>query len=236
MITVASHSLRARSAILSRLRAAPSSAPVAEPEIPGSFGAVPVGDAEPRIERFMRHARSWRAEVIETTATAWPAQLAELVEQRGLQQLLAGRGTAIADALAHCLPPQRLQWYDQALSTFKQELFTRINAGITTTLGAVAGSGSLLLRPSVAEPRSLSLVPPIHIAVLHESSVHDTLLAAMQHHRWVYDMPSNLLLVTGPSKTADIQRMLVYGAHGPKELIILLIRAQSAAVAAEVAP
>ena len=37
-------------------------------------------------------------------------------------------------------------------------------------------------------------------------------------------MPSNLLTITGPSKTADIQRMLVYGAHGPRELVILLVQ------------
>ena len=37
------------------------------------------------------------------------------------------------------------------------------------------------------------------------------------------DMPTNLLLVTGPSKTADIQQVLAYGAHGPKELIIVLV-------------
>ena len=53
----------------------------------------------------------------------------------------------------------------------------------------------------------------------------------MCDQRWADDMPSNMLMVTGPSKTADIQRMLVYGVHGPRALVIVLIRDLSENVA-----
>ena len=51
----------------------------------------------------------------------------------------------------------------------------------------------------------------------------------MRQQDWAAGLPTNALLVTGPSKTADIQRLLVYGAHGPRELVILLLRPESAA-------
>jgi L-lactate dehydrogenase complex protein LldG len=45
----------------------------------------------------------------------------------------------------------------------------------------------------------------------------------MQREGWANDLPTNALLISGPSKTADIQVTLAYGAHGPKELVVLLI-------------
>jgi L-lactate dehydrogenase complex protein LldG len=64
------------------------------------------------------------------------------------------------------------------------------------------------------------------VAVLFASRLHPSLPAAM---RALFPgdgppvLPTNLLLVTGPSKTADIQQVLAYGAHGPKELVIVLV-------------
>jgi L-lactate dehydrogenase complex protein LldG len=46
----------------------------------------------------------------------------------------------------------------------------------------------------------------------------------MTSERWAEAMPTNALVISGPSKTADIQQTLAYGAHGPRELIVLLCR------------
>lgn len=236
---MASESRRARAAIFSRLRAAQTSEPLAAPDVSPHFCRQVPGsetesesESESRTERFMRNARSWRAEVIETSLEQWPRRLAEVIHDRQAMHVLAGFGTAIAPSLAACLPESRLSWYQRKLPAFKAELFGQIDAGITTTLGGVAQTGSLLLRPSPAEPRTLSLVPPLHVAILYESRLYETLWDAMSGQRWAADMPSNLLMVTGPSKTADIQRTLVYGAHGPKALVILLIRDSPAAASA----
>jgi L-lactate dehydrogenase complex protein LldG len=71
----------------------------------------------------------------------------------------------------------------------------------------------------------MSLVPPIHIAVLKAESILPSLEEAMQTHGWSTDMPTNLLLISGPSKTADIELILAFGVHGPKELIVLVLDA-----------
>ena len=69
----------------------------------------------------------------------------------------------------------------------------------------------------------MSLVPPFHIAPLKASEVRDNFHEFMHEHRWAAGLPTNALLVSGPSKTADIQQTLAYGAHGPKELLVLIL-------------
>ena len=69
----------------------------------------------------------------------------------------------------------------------------------------------------------MSLVPPIHIAVLEASGLYSTFHEAMHEQNWASGMPTNALLVSGPSKTADIEQTLAYGVHGPKELIVLVV-------------
>ncbi|MCG5241214.1 LutC/YkgG family protein [Azospirillum doebereinerae] len=113
--------------------------------------------------------------------------------------------------------------YDRPVETFKEQLFEGIDAGLTSTLGAIAETGSLILWPSAQEPRLLSLVPHIHVALLRADALYDTFWQAMRDNRWAEGMPTNALLVSGPSKTADIEQTLAYGVHGPKRLIVVVI-------------
>lgn len=223
-----SHSDRARAAILARLGAAAPAEPVAAPDLDAYYTLTAAPDDDDRVARFIAQARGWRAEVVVTDDVGWTRALAGVLAAKGVRRLLAGRGTAIDAALADAAMtgalPVELCWYEQAMEAYKDTLFDTIDAGITTTRGGIAETGSLIVWPDAREPRSLSLVPPLHIAVLRASRLHATLYAAMHTQRWAERLPTNALLVTGPSKTADIQRLLVYGAHGPKELVILLLR------------
>jgi L-lactate dehydrogenase complex protein LldG len=79
------------------------------------------------------------------------------------------------------------------------------------------------------EPRTLSLVPPIHFALLDAATIHPT-FDALVSENWAAGLPTNALLISGPSKTADIQQTLAYGAHGPKELVVLVINAEGEAM------
>ena len=216
----------ARRAILSRLRAAGPIQPVESPQLDAYYSAnAPASD---RVARFVAAARSWRAEVIETSDEAWPTALLRVLDSKSVRYLLAGRNTPLSARLEATVGDWRLHWYDSPLDEFKTTLFDTVDAGITTTLGGIVETGSLILWPDVNEPRTLSLVPPLHIAVLHETQLLETLYAAIHARRWADALPTNALLITGPSKTADIQRLLVYGAHGPRQLVILLIRSELA--------
>jgi len=70
----------------------------------------------------------------------------------------------------------------------------------------------------------MSLIPPIHLAVLYADTIFNTFWEAVNTEQWNSGMPTNVLLISGTSKTADIEQTLVYGVHGCKELVVLLIQ------------
>ena len=75
------------------------------------------------------------------------------------------------------------------------------------------------------QPRSLSLLPPLHIAVAHQSQILPDLFDLFETPLWTErgGLPSCLSLITGPSKTGDIELRLVTGVHGPGEVHVILI-------------
>ncbi len=93
------------------------------------------------------------------------------------------------------------------------------SVGVTRADLAVAETGSLLLNQWPFSRRMASLAPPIHVAVINESSIVPTLDAAIERLE-----RTNAVLVTGPSRTADIEGVLVRGVHGPGELWLIVER------------
>ncbi len=175
------------------------------------------------IEPFIKAARAWRAEVLEADPMNWPQAVRQALVQRGCQQVLMGRRSALQPALDGALEGLAVRRFDAALQTWKHALFGQMQASVTSTVAGIADTGTLVLWPGPDEPRTLSLIPPVHLAVLLASRLYASLPAAVAALQPQSRMPSNLLLVSGPSKTADIQQVLAYGAHGPKELIIVLV-------------
>lgn len=99
----------------------------------------------------------------------------------------------------------------------------RAEVGITGVDFAIADTGSIVLRASDQKPRAVSLLPPIHIAVLKEELIIPSLYELMTEieHECIDD--SCITIITGPSKTADIEFNLVRGIHGPGELHIIIL-------------
>lgn len=178
---------------------------------------------EQRIEKFCQHIQAVHAEVHQVKKEHWLGLLLSLLEQKSVTQLLMSQSTEVGKEVAANHPDSiRLREYKQPLENWKADFFSGVQAGLTTTKGAISETGSLILWPTVQEPRLMSLIPPIHIAVLDAESIYDTFAQAVQEQGWVDTMPSNALLISGPSKTADIEQVLAYGVHGPKELVIII--------------
>lgn len=100
-----------------------------------------------------------------------------------------------------------------------------IQVGITSCEAVIARNGSVLLSNANESGRRLSIYPPIHIVIARSSQLVMDLkhgFAAI-HQRYGTDLPSMISTITGPSRTADIEKRLVLGAHGPKELYVFLI-------------
>ncbi|UDI93686.1 LutC/YkgG family protein [Pseudomonas sp. IAC-BECa141] len=186
--------------------------------------------AEQRIPQLRKLMEAVHTEIHLTSAEAWPALLAQLVRDRQLPSLLIApttpHGQRISQHWANNPDLPTLKSYDRPMEEWKAELFNDTPASLTGTLGAIAATGSLILWPTREEPRLMSLVPPVHYALLKASQIRDNFYQVQQEFEWAQGMPTNALLVSGPSKTADIEQVLAYGAHGPKDLVVLILEDQ----------
>jgi L-lactate dehydrogenase complex protein LldG len=104
----------------------------------------------------------------------------------------------------------------------EQEQMSDVVLGITGADGGIALSGSIVLRSGPGRPRMASLIPAIHIAFLAVAQVHPT-LASLSLSSQNLEAASNLVLITGPSRTGDIEQQLNLGVHGPKQLHVILL-------------
>jgi L-lactate dehydrogenase complex protein LldG len=91
--------------------------------------------------------------------------------------------------------------------------------GVSTAVGAVAETGSLVL--DARDGRRVQLLPPTHVVLLRKEVVYPTLAEALEVVS--RDPPSAVGLHSGPSKSADIGQILVKGVHGPGRVIALLV-------------
>ena len=112
-----------------------------------------------------------------------------------------------------------------ASGSFDKEALEACDAGLTACETLVAQTGSILVSSATCGGRALSILPHVHVVVATLDQIVPTLAAAFQavRDRHAGRLPSMLSFITGPSRTGDIERILVLGAHGPKELIILLV-------------
>lgn len=102
--------------------------------------------------------------------------------------------------------------------------FETMQAGITGCEFLIARTGSVLVSSATQSGRQMNVFPPVHIVLAHVTQLvnypENGLLAI--HEKYGNSLPSTISTITGPSRTADIEKTLVLGAHGPKEFVVFL--------------
>jgi L-lactate dehydrogenase complex protein LldG len=100
-----------------------------------------------------------------------------------------------------------------------------IRVGITGTLGGLADTGSIVVQSGRHRSRAASLLPETHIALLPADRLYPTMAAFFAAHspQALTTNSSNLVFITGPSRTADIEMIITRGVHGPKQLCVVLL-------------
>ena len=98
----------------------------------------------------------------------------------------------------------------------------RFDVGISTAQAAIAETGTLILDSAHERHRLVSLVPPVHIAIINASRICETLAEALVLLRTEKEISPTVTFITGPSRTADIELTLTIGVHGPRELYVIV--------------
>lgn len=214
--------MNAKEAILRRLRGkqpgfdTPAEAVVTE---------NPRWSEKERIAQFKLMLESVRAEVHVVPPGNWTDTLKAVAAEKQVSNLLYARGGPLAQDMESAWNDNeqpRLVCDERPVDDWKERLFFHTDAAITTARAAIAETGSLVLWPDEFEPRTWSLVPPVHFVVVDSEKLYDTFAEAIETEQWARQMPTNALLISGPSKSADIQQTLAYGVHGPTDLVVIL--------------
>ncbi|HWP92770.1 MAG TPA: lactate utilization protein [Thermodesulfobacteriota bacterium] len=112
----------------------------------------------------------------------------------------------------------------------KKEEMSNAGIGITEADFAIADTGTIVLIAGEKQPRTVSLIPPIHLAIVKSSlilrNINDLfamLVNLISEKNSTEESTSCLTFITGPSRTADIELNLTLGVHGPRELFVLIL-------------
>ena len=128
----------------------------------------------------------------------------------------AGGGVVATEEAAPYAPPD-------AGRAAEPESIARAACGISVARLGVAETGSVLLAPASRQDRLIAVLPPLHVVVLHNAVLYASLDDAAAEMRTLMEAGAYASLVTGPSRTADIERVITVGAHGPATVHVLLM-------------
>jgi len=111
----------------------------------------------------------------------------------------------------------------------RKEEMVNADIGITEADFGIADTGTLVLIANEKQPRSVSLIPPIHVAILQSDvilekmeDVFSILKNSLDETGSIAKLTSCITFITGPSRTGDIELNITLGVHGPKELVVLI--------------
>ena len=110
-----------------------------------------------------------------------------------------------------------------------KEEMAEADIGITEADFGIADTGTLVLIANEKQPRSVSLIPPVHIAIIKSDLIVENLkdlfvllTNTISHSGSLTNLTSCITFITGPSRTGDIELTITLGVHGPKELVVLI--------------
>ena len=215
--------MSSRDAILQRVRGelskypAPDAPPVAE--VWKRENPAP----EAMAERFAKELTAISGEVVRCPDMAAAARrLAELAAQSQWTAIGAMDRPEVHEATAQ-LPGGVVQW---AASDWQPRQIAGFSASVIGAETLLADTGSSVIACPTAQDRLLCYLPPACVVVAQKAQLAEHLPAAWASLAPKVADPSRrgeLVILTGPSRTADIEKILILGVHGPKRLVVLLV-------------
>ena len=193
-------------------RSAESPAPPTPPAIPDAITRLVPANAD-LAKVFAANAKEQKMSLTQSDESNVAASLVEFVRQNPIKRV----ALSSSDLLSRLRIRAALQAAGIETKTWEEisldELYD-FDCAVTDVQCAVAENATLVIRPSAKHGRGLSLVPMFHIAVVERSQIIPDLVDLFAQMNTPADR-SNMILITGPSKTADIEMNVVTGVHGP---------------------
>ena len=182
--------------------------------------SVGASEAE-QFDLFARNAADLKADFqLHASREDLKSALTRLRDQEHWQRVASHRGE-ISDLACQALGLPVLltdRGYDV-------QMLEQCDVGITECDALIAQTGGVLVTNRSAGGRALSVLPPHHVVLARREQLTADLPAAfaLLQQKYAPDFPSMISFITGPSRTGDIERILVLGAHGPRKLTIFCV-------------
>jgi L-lactate utilization protein LutC len=190
------------------------------------FADIPVADTTAMLEQFARRLSALKGEVHHVSSLQAAAQRIALIAQESGFQRCGRQRHPLLDELFGLTDSLRALESEMTIvepnETLPHTAVEAMQCSFTVADALIARTGSIVLRATTAGGRRLSVLPPMHCVVAMREQLVPCLsswLGAVHNERdWSYST-----IITGPSRTADIERILVLGAHGPKRLVVIVV-------------
>jgi L-lactate dehydrogenase complex protein LldG len=199
--------------------------------IPGTASVAPPAGGLPRRERFRAALEALAGVVHESSSIDQAADVVATIAARlGATSILSWTDEAMA------LPGMTAALQSRGLSIVAPDVpqagdgraprlaeLAALSLGLTGADAGLAETGSVVLASGPGRPRLASLLVPVHIAILHVDRLVDSISMLLATRGDLVAAGSNLVAITGPSRTADIEHTLSRGVHGPGEVHVILL-------------
>jgi L-lactate dehydrogenase complex protein LldG len=216
-----------RQLTLDRIRAATPSAVKDASQLADAYAALPrtyicrgALSAQARIELMIQRLREYDAEVVECTPAELPDTITTQLAASGRHRFVAPSGAPPDWMVTSAWKITGLEWnIDHGLDIDEIE---KAEGVVTAATCGIADSGTIVLHHSSTEGRRvLTLLPDYYLCILRASQIVETL---PEYFRRCQQPPALATYISGPSATADIEMTRIKGVHGPRILVVILVR------------
>jgi L-lactate dehydrogenase complex protein LldF len=214
-----------RSRFKARIRNSPTndhfeSSTAAEADSPlSTFPDIPLQEVN-LVDRFSVELQALGAKYISCSADMLTAEILKILSNHEINHLLAWEEPYLPSGLVNGLTDSGVTLVHPTAETIESS--SHIRAGLTGAFAGLADTGSLVLLGGKGMPLTASLLPEVHLAVLHEKDVFGDLNQVLSLDQ--VKQASAGVVITGPSRTSDIEMTLTVGVHGPGELFVFCLK------------
>ncbi len=172
-------------------------------------------------ERFSESLTAVHGEVLRAASLEEALlRVGDVIAGLGAEKVVVNGARPLTDIPWREKWPQ-VDWYQVGRTAGDLRAFcAAADLGISSAAAALAETGTVVIRSGPAQSRLATLLPPVHLALVPVSCLTADLFTFTASRQG--EMPANLVFVSGPSKTADIEQTMAIGVHGPKRFIVVL--------------